>query len=448
MALALCTNQEYDGEEIIVERPDGRRFTVLAHANPIRDESGKLLGAVNVVVDISDRKQAEDGLRQASRAKDEFLATLAHELRNPLAPIRNAMRILESQGELPSESYRALEVINRQMQQMTRLIEDLLDVSRITRNKVEMRKERVELIQVIQIAVETSRPLLTEAGHELTITAPAQPIYLQADQTRLAQAISNLLNNSAKYTEPGGQVWLTVERQGSDAVVTVRDNGIGIPADMLPRIFDMFAQVDHSPDRVQGGLGIGLTLVKRLVELHGGSIRAESEGLGLGSRFVVRLPIVPEPALETLPTDRNEERTAVASSLRVLVVDDNKDSAVTLSMFLRIMGNDIRSAFDGEEALQVAREFRPQVVVLDIGLPKLSGYEVARKIREEPWGRDMVLIAVTGWGQEEDKQRSKEAGFDRHMVKPVDPAALTELLASFDPSSSDHGALGLSESCL
>ena len=433
MAQALHANQEFNGHEFIIERPGGERLTVLAHANPICDEAGRLTGAVNVLIDITDRKRAEVDLRQASRAKDEFLATLAHELRNPLAPIRNALRIIESQGALPSESYRALEVINRQMHQMTRLIEDLLDVSRITRNKVELRRERVEMARVIQAAVETSGPLLAEAGHELTITAPPEPIYLQADLTRLAQAISNLLNNSAKYTEPGGQVWLTAERQGSDAVVTVRDTGIGIPAEMLPRIFDMFAQVDRSPARVQGGLGIGLTLVKRLVEMHGGSIRAASDGLGLGSRFEIRLPIVPEPEAEALPTDRSEERTAVTSALRVLVVDDNKDSAITLSMFLRIMGNETRSAFDGDEALRVASQFRPQVMVLDIGLPKLSGYEVARRIRQEPWGREMILIAVTGWGQEEDKQHSKEAGFDHHLVKPVDPAGLTELLASLDP---------------
>ncbi len=435
MALALLTGQEFNGREIVIERPDGRRLTVLAHANPILGESGELLGAVNVLVDMSDRKGAEDALRQVDRAKDEFLATLAHELRNPLAPIRNAVRILEAQGVLPAQSLRALEVVKRQVGQMSRLIEDLLDISRITRNKFELRKGKVELSEVLQAAVETSRPLLEAAGHELTVAAPPQPIHLHADLIRLAQALSNLLNNSAKYTPPGGRVWLTAERQGSDVVLTVGDNGIGIPGEMLPRIFEMFTKVDRSPDWAQGGLGIGLTLVKRLVEMHGGTVHAQSDGPGKGSRFTIRLPVVEAPEPISHPAAAAPiERTASATSLRVLVVDDNRDSAITLSQYLKLMGNDVRSAFDGEEALELVGEFRPDAVMLDLGLPKIDGLEVARRIRGQPWGVDMVLIAVTGWGQEEDRQRSKEAGFDHHMVKPVDPVALTDVLAALDPS--------------
>jgi PAS domain S-box-containing protein len=433
MALALQTNDEYNGHEVVIERPAGDRLTALAHANPIRDESGVLLGALNVLVDISDRKRAEDSLREADRAKDEFLATLAHELRNPLVPLRNAVEILHQEGLSSPVSQWAVEVLDRQMQQMTRLIDDLLEVSRLTRNKLELKKERVELNKVLLLAVETSRPLLDAAGHQLTVAAPPAPLHLDADPTRLAQALSNLLNNAAKYTERGGHVWLTAEREGSDAVVTVRDTGIGIPAGMLEGIFEMFTQVNRSLERAQGGLGIGLTLVKRLIEMHGGSIQAHSDGPWKGSVFTVRLPILIEPPGPSSPRGREADPKPL-SSMRILVVDDNRDSAATLGMLLRKMGNDIRTAHDGLEAVGVAREFRPEVAVLDIGLPKMNGYDVARKMRQEPWGNRVVLIAATGWGQEGDRQRAKEAGFDHHLVKPVDPRKLLRLLAALQGS--------------
>jgi signal transduction histidine kinase len=416
MALALRLDQEYNGQEILIERPDGRRVTALAHANPIHDESGALVGAVNVLVDISDRKRTEDAMRDADRSKDEFLATLAHELRNPLAPIRNAVQILSRRDADSRESGWALEVIERQMRQMTRLIDDLLDVSRITRNKLDLRNERVDLGQVMQAAVETSRTLLEAGGHELIVRMPSPPLLLEADFTRLAQALSNLLDNAAKYTERGGRVWLTGERQGSDAVVTVRDTGIGIPAEMLPLVFEPFTQVDRSLERSRGGLGIGLMLVKRLVEMHRGTIEARSEGMGQGSEFTIRLPVVVEPSRETPEAGPREARPSPGSSLRVLVVDDNLDSAATLSILLRTSGHETRTAQDGLEAVAAAGEFRPDVVILDIGLPKMNGYEVAQAIRREPWGGERaVLIAMTGWGQESDKHRSREAGFDHHM---------------------------------
>ncbi len=431
MALALLNDKAYNGCEIIVERPDGQLLTGLAHANPIHDDSGKLVGAMNFLVDITDRKRAEAHEREADRSKDEFLATLSHELRNPLAPIRNAVRILQLKTSLSPESSWALEVVNRQMQQMTRLIDDLLDVSRITRNKFELRKATVELAEVVLVALETSRPLLEAAGHDLTVTVPPPPpIYLDADLTRLAQVLSNLLNNAAKYTEPGGRIWLTAERQGSDAVFRVRDTGIGIPPEMLTHIFDMFTKVDRSPERVQGGLGIGLTLVKRLVEMHGGTVEARSEGRGQGSEFIIRLPIVIE---EFCPPNRLKKEAGPegpTSSFRILLVEDNQDSAATLGLLLRLMGNDLRFAHDGFQAVNEASEFRPEVILLDIGLPRMDGYEVARAIRQKPWGRSVVLIAITGWGQEGDRLRSREAGFDHHLVKPVDPAGLMELLAS------------------
>jgi PAS domain S-box-containing protein len=439
MALALRRNQEYNGHEILIERPDGRRLTVLAHANPIHDEAGTLVGAVNVLVDITDRKRAEDDLRDADRSKDAFLATLAHELRNPLAPVRNALQILHVQGAPCVESRWALDVIDRQMQQMTRLIDDLLDVSRITRNTVELRKERVELGDVMRAALETSHSVLEAGGHDLTVTFPSQPILVHADPTRLAQALSNLLNNAARYTERSGHVWLSAEREGNVvAVIRVRDNGIGIPPDMLPRIFELFTQVDRSLERSHGGLGIGLTLVKQLVEMHGGTVEAHSQGPGLGSEFAVRLPVLREDERGLRPNPPNERMDfASTSGLRVLVVDDNLDAAATLGMLLRMAGHDARTAHDGLEALSVASGFRPHVVILDIGLPKLNGYDAARRIREQTWGKGAVLIAMTGWGQEGDRHRSKAAGFDHHMVKPVNPTALMKLLASLEQTALD-----------
>jgi signal transduction histidine kinase/ActR/RegA family two-component response regulator len=430
MAQALATNSEYNAREVIVERPDGQKKTVLAYANPIRDDAGKLIGAVNVLVDITDRKQAENQLREADRCKDEFLATLAHELRNPLAPIRNAVELLQLRDSVDPDAHWAIEVIDRQSRQLTRLIDDLLDVSRITRNKLELRRQRVELAEIVKAAVETSRPLIESAGHQLTVNVPTDPIWLNADPTRLGQAISNLLNNAAKYTAPGGRVWLTTEREGSDAIITVRDTGVGIAADMLPRVFDMFAQADPDAERSRGGLGIGLTLVKRLAELHGGSVEARSGGLGKGSEFAIRLPVLVEPLAASAS---GHPRFKVATGLacrKILVADDNADALRSLEILLRITGNEIRTARDGVEAIGVAGEFRPDIVLLDIGMPRMNGYEAARHIRQQPWGRLTTLIAITGWGQDGDKQRSSDAGFDQHLVKPVDPAMLMQLLNS------------------
>jgi signal transduction histidine kinase/CheY-like chemotaxis protein len=380
--------------------------------------------------DFIERCRTDEALRESDRRKDEFLATLAHELRNPLAPVRNAIQILHLKGPATPELEWACDVIDRQMQQMTRLIDDLMDVSRITRGRLELRRDRVELARVLQGAVETSRPLIDGSGHELTVALPADPVYLNGDITRLAQVFSNLLNNAARYSQRGSRISLTVERQGSEVVVSVRDTGIGIPKEMLPRIFDLFTQVDRSLECTQGGLGVGLTLVKRLVEMHGGSVAAHSDGAGTGSAFVVRLPIpVVEPALESQPAFGDKPRAAPARR-RVLIVDDNNDAATSLAMMLSILGYETRTAGDGMAGLEAAAEFRPVVALLDIGLPKINGYDVARRIRQQPWGTDMALVAVTGWGQAEDKQRAIEAGFDHHLVKPVDPTPLTQLLAS------------------
>jgi PAS domain S-box-containing protein len=419
------------GYELDVEAlRDGTPIWVMTRCEVVRDAAGRVTGLRGTVQDITERKQAADALRQADRQKDDFLATLAHELRNPLAPVRNAIKVLQLKGPPVPELGWARDVIDRQMQQMTRLIDDLMDVSRIARNRLELRKERVELAEILQGAVETSRPFIDGSGHELCVTLPPERVYVDADPTRLAQVFANLLNNAAKYSEPHGQIFLNAERQGSDAVVSVRDRGIGIPKEMLGHVFDPFAQVDRSLERTRGGLGIGLTLVKRLVEMHGGSVTADSEGPGKGSEFIVRLPIpIAQPAFGPTATPDEPLRKAPARR-RILIVDDNNDAATSLSMMLNILGYETRTAFDGVAGLEAACAFRPDVALMDIGMPRMNGYEVARRIREQPWSNGIVLIAVTGWGQSEDKQRATEAGFDHHLVKPVDPSLLTKLLAS------------------
>ncbi len=422
----LARNQSVDDYEVEHSFPTLGRKTMVLNARPFPPDSEHPELILLAVEDVSDLRERADELAAANRHKDEFLATLAHELRNPLAPIRNAVQYLGMAGLTERDVETGRDVISRQVSVMVRLIDDLLDVSRISRNKLDIRKERVQLAGVIESAVESSRPLLRDCGHELTVSLPPRPVYMDADAVRLAQVFLNLLNNAGKYTKRGGHIWLTVEQEGSDAVVSVRDNGIGISADMLPRIFEMFTQADRSLERSQGGLGIGLTLVRRLVDLHDGTIEARSNGPDQGSEFVVRLPLI-QPPLETPPIG-DGLRAATLSGSRILVVDDNKDSADSLGMMLRLKGNEIRTAHDGLEAVEVAETFRPELVLLDIGLPKLNGYDVARRIRQQPWGHDVILVALTGWGQDEDKRRSQDAGFNFHVVKPVELAALEKLL--------------------
>jgi len=392
---------------------------------------------VGTNLDVTERSTAEIRLRQltaelteADRRKDEFLATLAHELRNPLVPIRNGLRLMKMADVPAATVEQTRSMIDRQLTHMVRLIDDLMDVSRITRGKLVLRKEHVPIAAVVDSAVEAVRPLVEQMGQQLTVTLPQQPLMVDADLTRLAQVFVNLLNNAAKYSAPGGHIQLSVECQRSDVVVTVKDTGIGIAADQLPRIFEMFTQVDRSMEMSQGGLGIGLTLVHRLLEMHGGRIEAMSDGPGQGSQFVVHLPLVVE-ASQPRQSAAAAEYSA-RSPLRILVVDDNRDGADSLSELLTMMGDDTRTAYDGQAALDAAMEFQPDVILLDIGLPKLNGYEVCRRIRRQPDGENIVLIAVTGWGQDEDRRRSHAAGFDHHMVKPVDPQALLELLEGLD----------------
>jgi PAS domain S-box-containing protein len=401
------------------------------------DPPGRTLG---VSFDITERKRVEEALQDADRRKNDFLATLAHELRNPLAPIGNAVQVLVMRGGVHPETQWARNLIARQTKQLARLVDDLLDISRITQDKLELRREPVELARIVQSAVETSRPLIDDGGHDLTLSLPEEPIRLNADLTRVAQVLSNLLNNAARHSDPGGRISLRVERDGADAVIRVSDTGVGIPAPMLSRIFEMFVQDERSRERPGGGLGVGLALARRLVAMHDGTITAHSDGPGTGSEFVVRLPVHVEASTGTR-TDEDNDHRLVRSRLRILVVDDNHDSVESLSMLLRMTGNDIRGAHDGLEAIEVAAGFRPDVVLLDIGLPRLNGYETARRLRAQDWGKQIVLIALTGWGQETDRRESFQAGFDHHLVKPVDPRRLMRLLANLNAVSVPLGVL-------
>ncbi len=385
-----------------------------------------------VFFDITEQKNAEESLRAADRHKDEFLATLAHELRNPLAPIRNGLNLLRTPQTDPDTADSLLGMMDRQLTQLVRLVDDLLDVSRISQGKLELCKEVIDLIDVLDSAVEASQPLIDQMGHELTISLPEEKIQLDGDLTRLSQVFMNLLTNAAKYSEPGGRIQLTAERQDEEVVVSVKDAGIGMPPEMLSHIFDMFAQIAGASRRSQGGLGIGLTLVRKLVGMHGGSVTAVSDGPGHGSEFIVRLPAIRQE-LKRPSVAADGEQVAMPPR-RILVVDDNRDSATSLSMLLKVAGNHTFTAYNGQEALNVVKECCPDVVLLDIGMPDLDGYEVARRMRQQPWEKELVLIALTGWGQDADREKSKHAGFDAHLVKPVDYQALLKLLADL------HGA--------
>jgi signal transduction histidine kinase len=392
------------------------------------------------VTERTEALQASDAqLREAGRRKDEFLATLAHELRNPLAPVRNAVEIIRRKGSSTPEMTWASELIDRQVQAMSRLIDDLMDVSRINQGKIDLQREPVALAKVLQDAVEATQPLIDEFGHHLALGLPRQDLWLDADPTRLTQAFMNLLNNAAKYMDRGGRIEVDVLPEPDAVVVTIRDTGIGIAADRLESVFEMFSQVETALSRSRGGLGIGLSLTQRLVEMHGGTVQARSAGLGHGSEFVVRVPLASRQDAEPAPSSNPQPAAAVPApeaGLRVLVADDNKDAADTLAMLLQMMGHSVRYVYDGEAAVQEAKQFNPHIVLLDIGMPKLNGYEACREIRAQAGGAAMTIAAITGWGQPEDLLSSNRAGFDHHMVKPVDPVALTELISSVVPGES------------
>ena len=385
--------------------------------------------------EVAERARAEQALKEADRHKDEFLAMLAHELRNPLAPILNAVQLMRMKPIADPQLSWSRDVIERQLSHLTRLVDDLLDVARITRGRINLSREPTELAVLIARAVETVQPLIQARGHEFTSEIPAATLRINADPLRLTQAFGNVLGNAAKYTERGGRISLTVCRQGTDVEIRVRDTGVGIPAEQLPRIFDLFTQVrsDHS----QSGLGIGLALVRRLLQMHGGTITAHSEGPGQGTEFLIRLPLLPETT-QSANAEKSTTGTEDAPPVRrrILVADDNADALETLATVLELGGHEVFSAANGSLALESAERHLPEVALLDIGMPLLDGYEVARRIRAQAWGKRITLVALTGWGQDSDRRRSQEAGFDSHLVKPLDLDKLTQLLARLPVSAS------------
>jgi len=378
--------------------------------------------------ELSCLRQKVRELEEGQRHITEFLAVLAHELRNPLAPIRNAVSLMQMDGLSDSMKDWYRTVIDRQVTHMTRLVDDLLDASRITSGKIILERKPVPVALVVETAADSSRPSIDARKHTLDIDLPAEPLQVDGDPVRLSQVVLNLLNNAAKYTPEEGKIRLAVEKIGGEVLIRVMDTGIGIPADLLPRVFDLFTQGDRSLDRSEGGLGIGLTLVRRLVEMHGGSVEAYSEGPGLGSEFLVRLPLLTVP--QELPGGEATELPQQTGPRRVLLIDDNRDAVESMTVLLELWGHEVRIAYNGPDALALAAEFRPDAALLDIGLPGMTGYEVAQRLRELPGWREVMLVAVTGYGQDEDLRRSREAGFDHHLTKPVEPAMLQSLLAT------------------
>ena len=418
-----------DAARRVVERRD---FSVRA-GETTEDEIGVLARAMNAMLaglerEIAERRSAEEALRAADRRKDEFLATLAHELRNPLAPVRNAIHLMQAAPADSALMTEARGMIDRQVRQMVRLIDDLLDVSRITTGKLALRRERVELRAVANAALEAVQPLVRERGHELVVDLPSADLSINVDATRLSQVFLNLLNNAAKFTPQGGRIEFSVRVEDRSLVAHVRDNGIGIAADMISEVFEMFAQADRSLERTTGGLGVGLALSRRLVDLHGGTIEAHSAGLGRGAEFVVRIPAVSAESARSA-REAGDGQGGPHTPRRVLIVDDNRDFADSLARVLQHAGHEVRMAYDGIKGLEAAKQMRPHVALVDLGMPGLNGYDLARRLRSDPATAPVVLVAVTGWGQPRDRELGKEAGFDAYLVKPVDVELVQSLLA-------------------
>jgi len=418
------------GNITVLERP----MRVAALVSALRAALRSRVRQYELRVHMTEREAHVRALREADRRKDEFLATLAHELRNPLAPIGNAVQVLRLRAHDDPTVDELAAVMERQVRHLVRLVDDLLEMSRITRGRIELRAEHATIESILNNAVETSRPLIDAADHHLTVTVPSEPLVINGDPVRLAQVFANLLNNAAKYTDPAGRILLTAYREGKAVVVTVRDSGHGIPPEMLPRVFDLFLQLPDPAARKHGGLGIGLTLVKTLVEMHGGTVRAYSAGPGKGSEFTVRLPLAAD-ALGLVPPAEAHPPAPRLTPRRVLIVDDNRDAAQSLALILGLMGLTTKVAAGGLEALALLPQFRPQLVFLDIGMPEMDGHQVARAIRALPDWRALTLVAMTGWGQDEDRRKSQQAGFDHHLIKPLDVRALEAFLRKLDEAA-------------
>jgi signal transduction histidine kinase/CheY-like chemotaxis protein len=413
------------GNVTVIERPTRVAALVSAARTALRARQRQY----EIREQLSALMRNDEMLRDADRRKNEFLAILAHELRNPLAPIRNSLHVLKRKNPQDATTRRTTEMMERQVTYMVRLVDDLLEISRISIGKIELRKQPVEVSAIVRDALETSRPLVEAAGHYLRLEFPPEPLVLEGDVVRLTQVVANLLNNAVKYSERGGRIWLSVRRDGDAAEVSVRDMGRGIPPDKLPRVFDLFMQVDQDPHQSHGGLGIGLTLVKRLVEMHGGTVEARSEGPGKGSEFVVRLPL---SAGLPVPAPAAAHANPLQFPRRVLVVDDNRDAADSLRMLLELLGAEVFVAYNGADAFAALAAHRPAVILLDIGMPGMDGFEVARRIRKDPRYRQVTLIALTGWGQDDIRDRARGQGFDHHLTKPADPEFLQDLLSSIE----------------
>lgn len=415
-------------ETFPLRRHDGVMRWHLSRMLPIKDEQGRVLRWFGTNTDITERLEMEQTLKEIDRRKDEFLAILAHELRNPLAPIRTGLELLRLRGDDPAAAAKTRTMMENQVRQMTRLVDDLLDVSRVSRGKLTLRKTRVALADLVERAVEAARMEIDAHGHELTVSLPQRPIILDADPDRLAQVFANLLNNAAKYTPMPGRIRLTTERVDGEVVVAISDTGIGIQADKLQAIFEMFMQIDQSLEQGRAGVGIGLTLVKSLVEMHGGAIEAHSAGRGQGSEFRVRLPLAGATTDQAPIPPADQVDTSEKRKYRVLIVDDNRDAADGTALLLQTLGSETRTAYTGAEAVEMGADFWPDLVLLDLGMPDCDGYETARRMRAQDWGGNAVIVALTGWGQEDDKQRARAAGCDHHLVKPADAAAFEKLL--------------------
>lgn len=410
---------------IEIVRADGSVLHVQNDVEPLYDRHGVVCGSVSVCVDMTERKRVERVLREADQRKDEFLATLSHELRNPLAPIRNALELMRRTGHDAALNERALAIMERQVRQLVRLTDDLLDVSRITRNRIELRRERLDLRTAIRSAVETIEPLSEAAGHVVSVDLPPDPLWVHGDVARLAQALANLLDNAVKYSDRGARIAVHASVEDGDVIVSVADTGIGIDPAALPIIFDMFVQIEPTGSRARTGLGIGLALAKRLIELHDGRIEARSEGAGTGTTLLISLPMV--AGVEDGQATVN--RPQAAASCRVLVAEDIPDAAEMMRLMIECLGHHVRVAIDGAQAVEMAIEFNPQIALLDLGMPRMDGYEAARRIRAA-LGRSVVLVALTGWGQEQDQRRAYAAGFDYHVTKPAEPDVIESLIAS------------------